>query len=172
MRRRAWVAALVLLLVAGAVYARLLAGGPLGPVPGGWLRGEVVAQPVSDWSFARLARPLRVESRARLLPHSTDPWFIVHEGRLHLLLTGLLHGGLLERLDEDPRIRVEVDGKIYEQVAVRVEDPAEISRLVRPGLRKLFAIETVGEIRRTSAAGAGNLAVFRVENPRVAGAAP
>ena len=171
MRRSTLIVPLALLLGAAA-WVRLFAGGPVGPIPGGWLHGEVVAGTVTDWSFARLAQPLRVESRARLLPHSTDPWFIVHEGRLHLLLTSLLHGGLLERLDEDPRIRVEVDGKIYEQVAVRVEDPAEISRLVRPGLRKLFAIETVGEIRRTRAAGAGNLAVFRVENPRVAGAAP
>jgi hypothetical protein len=91
---------------------------------------------------------------------------------LHLLLTPLLHGGLLERLEEDPRIRVAVDGTLHEQVAVRVEDPAEISRLVRPGLRKLFAIETSGEIRRVDASGAAHLAVYRVEDPRVGGAAP
>lgn len=170
MRRPTLIVVLVLLLGAAA-WVRLLAGGPVGPIPGGWLRGEVVAGPVADWSFARLAR-IQVESRARLLPHSTQPWFIVHEGRLHLLLTRLLHGGLLERLDEDPRIRVAVDGRIHEQVAVRVEDPAEVSRLVRPGLRKLFAIETSGEIRRVNASDPANLEVYRVEDPPDAGEAP
>lgn len=170
-RRRAWLVAVAGVLGAGALYVRLFAGGPVGPVPGGWLRGEIVEEPVADWSFARLAR-IRVESRARLLPHSTTPWFIVHEGRLHLLLTDLLHGGLMERLGEDPRIHVEVDGKIFEQRAIRVEDPAEVARLVRPGLRKLFAIETTGEIRRVSESGAASLGVYRVENPREVEAAP
>jgi hypothetical protein len=165
--RRPTLIVVLVLLLGAAAWVRLLAGGPVGPIPGGWLRGELVA----DWSFARLAR-IQVESRARRLPHSTQPWFIVHEGRLHLLLTRLLHGGLLERLDEDPRIRVAVDGRIHEQVAVRVEDPAEVSRLVRPGLRKLFAIETSGEIRRVNASGAANLEVYRVEDTPDAGAAP
>ncbi len=171
MTRRTWSVSILLLLAAGVVYARLLAGGPVGPLPGGALRGEVVAAPVSDWSFAKLAR-VRVESGARLLPHSTMPWFIVHEGRLHLLLTSLLHSGLLERLAEDPRVRIGVDGKRYEQVAIRIQDPAEISRLTRPGLRKLFAIETSGEIRRVSSSGAASLSVYRVENPRPPEGAP
>ena len=164
MKLRTGLVSLVLLLVLAAVYARLFAGGPVGPLPGGWLRGEVSAEAVADWSFARLAR-IRVESRARVLPHSTMPWFIVHEGRLHLLLTDLLHGGLMERLGEDPRIRVEMDGKIHEQVALRVDDPQEVARLIRPGLRKLFAIETAGEIRRVHSSPATNLVVYRVENP-------
>ena len=170
MRRPALLGVLALLLAATA-WVRLFAGGPVGPVPGGWLRGELVDAPVTDWGFARLARSLLVESRARLLPHSTAPWFVVHEGRLHLLLTPLLHGGLLERLDEDPRIRVAVDGRLHEQVAVRVEDPAEILRLVRPGLRKLFAIETSGEIRVVNASAAAHLEVYRVADPREAGVA-
>lgn len=78
----------------------------------------------------------------------------------------------MERLGEDPHIRVEVDGKIFEQRAIRVEDPGEVARLVRPGLRKLFAIETKGEIRRVSESGAASLGVYRVEDPREMAGAP
>jgi hypothetical protein len=50
-----------------------------------------------------------------------------------------------------------VEGRSFEQRAVRVEDPVEIARLVRPGLRKL---------------GAASLGVYRLEDPSGTGGAP
>lgn len=61
------------------VWARLLAGGPVRFIPGGWIRGEVVEEPVADWSFASGNQNLLVESRARTLPYSQRVWFMVGE---------------------------------------------------------------------------------------------
>ena len=44
--------ALALLLGGGFLWARLFAGRNVGPIPGGWLHGEVATELPSDWSFA------------------------------------------------------------------------------------------------------------------------
>ncbi|MGH7289396.1 MAG: hypothetical protein ACREI8_15405, partial [Myxococcota bacterium] len=51
-------------------WARLLHPGPLGPIPGGALRGEPAAALPADWSFANREPYLLVESRAFALPWS------------------------------------------------------------------------------------------------------
>ncbi len=142
--------ALVLVVAGVLVWARLFAGGP-GPVPfipGGALRGEVVKEPASDWSFASKHHNVDVESRARLLPYSARPWFMVHQGRIHLLLPSLFGDGLKIRIDEDPNVRVRIDGKVYEQRAVPVTDDAALDALLAPVIRRQFAIEISGKVRR------------------------
>jgi hypothetical protein len=69
-------AALLLLVFFGARFH----DGPLGMIPGGPLvAGELVAEPVSDWSFARETPEieLQLESQSR----SRTVWILVHEGR-------------------------------------------------------------------------------------------
>jgi hypothetical protein len=153
---------------AGLGWARLFAGGPVGPIPGGRLRGEAAAPP-PDWSFANREDHLLVESGAWTLPYSTRVWFLAHEGRLHLLLPSFFGAGLKRRLDDDPRLRVALGGRLYDQVAVPVTDPRRIGELLRPVVRRQFAIEIDGEARPVGQA--AELWAYRLEDPPAGAAA-
>ena len=170
MRVTHWLVVVAAFLLVGVLYLRLGAGGPIAFLPGGVLRGERVSKPVPDWSFANRFQSLEVESRARLLPYSRRCWFIAHGERLYLLLPSLFGDGLMRRLEEDSYVRVRIDGRVYEQSTVRVQDESEIEALVRPALRRQFAIEISGEVRRVASAGPDGsgveLWVYRLEERR------
>lgn len=165
--RRAGRVLLVLALLAGGFFAwaRLLHAGPLGPIPGGRLSGEPASELPADWSFANRDPYLLVESRAFTLPWSGRVWFLSHAGRLYLLLPGFFGDDLVRRLEADPRVRVEVDGRVYEQVAVAVTDDADVGALLAPVVRRQFAIELGGEVRRIPGATGAALHVYRLEDP-------
>jgi len=165
-RRAARIAAVLLLLAGGgAVWARLFAGGPVGPIPGGWLDGEPTRDLPRDWTFANRAPYLLVESRAFTLPWSGRVWFLAHRGRLHLLLPAFFGQDLEQRLQVDPRVRVEIDGKVYEQVAVSVTDDADTADLLAPVLRRQFALEIGGAARRIPDAKQAGMSIYRLEDP-------
>ncbi len=165
--RRAAIAliALVLLLGGAFVWARLFAGRNVGPIPGGWLRGEVATALPSDWSFANRDPYLLVESDAWTLPYSASVWFLAHQGRVHLLLPGFFGDDLKRRLDDDPRIRVAWDGKLYDQVAVPVTESADASALLAPVIRRQFAIEIGGVVRPIAGANGAELWIYRLDDP-------
>ncbi len=166
MRRAALVlGGLLLALACVALWARLFAGGPLGPLPGGWLRGELASERPADWTFANRQPDLLVESRAFTLPWSGRVWFIAHRGRLHLLLPGIFGDDLKRRLDVDPHVRVEVDGKLYEQVAVPVTDDAETGELLGPVIRRQFALEIGDDVRRAPGAHQAEIWIYRLDDP-------
>ncbi len=114
------------------------AGGALGCIepkdqrPGFYVSGEVVSEPVSDWSFTDAAREIVVETRAwYLLPHSVTTHCIALNGKLYV---GSLYreGGEFpdarpwnRNLVHDPRVRLKIGGKIYPGRAAPVRDPAE-----------------------------------------------
>ena len=118
----------------------------------------------ADWSFANREPYLLIESRAFALPWSGRVWFLAHGGRLHVLLPGFFGDDLPRRLDADPRVRVELDGKVYEQVAVAVTGDADIGALMAPVLRRQFAIEIAGDVRRVPGATQAALWVYRLED--------
>ena len=166
MKRFGWaLLALCLSLGGGFVWARLFAGHNIGPIPGGWLHGEVATELPGDWSFANGEPYLLVESDAWTLPYSANVWFLAHQGRLHLLLPGFFGDALKRRLDDDPRIRVSVGGKLYDQVAVRVADSRELGTLLAPLIRRQFAIEISGDVRPVAGVSAAELWVYRLDDP-------
>lgn len=166
MRRLLRVSLAAALLAGGFLaWARLLHSGPLGPIPGGRLSGELASELPADWSFANRDPYLLVESRAFALPWSGRVWFLAYEGRLHLLLPGFFGDDLVRRLAADPHLRVELDGRVYEQVAVPVTDDAGIGALMAPVLRRQFALEIAGEARRIPGATRATLWVYRLEDP-------
>lgn len=108
----------------------LVACGPLGPISGGRLRGSVEAPP-ADWSAAHAAETVQLESHPDD-PYSVNVWCGALDGRLYVP-TSLILGPddpsereWVRNAMDDPRVRLRVDGVVYELVAVRVDDPAEI----------------------------------------------
>ncbi len=128
--RAAFLAMLVVIaaLVAVGVGARFH-DGPIGPFPGGALvEGEVVATPVSDWTFATPIQTLELEV-APDHPRSITTWFLVVDGVLYVPSGGAAKKTWPALVEQDGRVRVRLDGNLYALQATRVTDPEIAKRL-------------------------------------------
>jgi hypothetical protein len=135
---RARVVALVVASVglACGVFAALYRAGAIEPTPEGRpglkLAGDVVREPVTDWGFADADDLVELETNA--------PWGLAHSVTVVCASTGanlyvpsvyLEGGGWPEarrwnrNVVADPRVRIRIDGKIYERRAALVTDEAE-----------------------------------------------
>ncbi len=90
--------------------------------PGGALSGEVVTEPVDDWSFVSDAF-VALETRPDD-PYSVDLNYIVQDGKLYL--DPAEGRRWFEFLKADPDVRVRFDGKVYPVTAVLVGKPGEL----------------------------------------------
>ena len=166
MRRAALVFGVLLLLAAGGfAWVRLLRAGPTGPIPGGRLGGTPASELPADWSFANAEPYLLVESRAFFLPWSGRVWFLAHRGRLHLLLPAFFGDDLKRRLDADPRLRVEIAGTVYEQLAAPVAGDGDLAELLGPVIRRQFSIDVGAAVVRIPGATQAEMWVYRLEDP-------
>ena len=112
-----------------------LACGPLGPLPGGQLSGEVANGAPRDWSFSEAYEVVQLETRPQD-PYSVNLWGTAVGDRFYL---GSGRGGdsaWVEHIAADAQVRLRVGDKIYELRAVRVEDPEERQRFVDAMKRK------------------------------------
>lgn len=112
--------------------------------PGLWLRGEVVSEPVSDWSFTDDVTEIHVETNSWYgLPHSVTVVCVALGDRLYV---PSVYGERGEFPDErlwnrnvmrDPRVRLKIGERIYERSAVLVEDPEEWREVLDAFARKM-----------------------------------
>jgi hypothetical protein len=97
-------------------------GGPFLVFPGGELSGEVVTEPVTDWSFADDTF-VDVETRPGD-PYSVELNYVVKDGQLYI---DPAEGRTwFDHLRADPRLRVRFGDKIYPVMAVLVGEPGEL----------------------------------------------
>ncbi len=127
---------IVILGVLGAALAAAHFAGTLEPSdrrPGLGLRGEVVREAVSDWSFSDADELVELETRA--------PWFLPHSVTVVCASTGANlyvpsvyapgDGGFPagrawnRNIVRDPHVRIRILGKLYERRAALVTDEAE-----------------------------------------------
>jgi len=106
-----------------------LACGPIGPIPGGRLSGEVVSTPVDDWSFVASVETIQVETRPDD-PYSVNTWFVSEGARLWVASGGGEKSRWAKNLAADPRARLRIDGKLYERKAVRASEQAELDTIL------------------------------------------
>ena len=126
--------------------------------PGLWLKGEVVKEPVKDWSFVTeelrgksgKERMIQLEVRTPyFIPHSVtiggdlvrDGKLYIHahsdENRMHIPFPN--DKAWTRHVARDPRVRLKIAGKIYEAIVVLVTDREEATALLR---RDPLTIET------------------------------
>jgi hypothetical protein len=120
-------------LTASVVLGTLLGlgcWGPVGPIPGRSLGGPVHSGALPDWSLVDEVETIQLEARPER-PYSVNVWCGAHEGALYVP-TSLILGpddpnerDWVRFVAEDPRVRLRIDGVVYELRAVRVEDPGE-----------------------------------------------
>lgn len=110
------------LAISALLMMSLACGGPMLVFPGGALSGEVVSEPVEDWSFVTdsfVDLELRPED-----PYSVELNYIVRDGKLYI--DPKEGRRWFDYLKEDPHVRVRFDGKVYSLRAVLVGKPGEL----------------------------------------------
>jgi hypothetical protein len=129
------VGVLVVLAVAFIAYARVFGFDPGFRHPGLWVKGEVVKEPVTDFSFARKTPgPTVVQTRDWLIPglaFSVTTARIIHNGRLYVgsgYPTGIkMPAGRHwnKNILADPVVRIRIGDKLYDGTLVYISDPQE-----------------------------------------------
>lgn len=104
----------------------LLALGCSSPFAGGALRGDVVAEPVEDWSFAAGVDRVWVETRPES-PKSFHTGCVVEDGNLYLPSGEPTRRRWVMDVLADSRVRIRIEGKIYQARLVRVLDTGEFA---------------------------------------------
>lgn len=128
--RAAFYAMLVLVVALGALaFGARFHDGPIGPFPGGALvAGEPVTAPITDWSFAAPIQTLELEVTPEE-PRSITTWFLIVDGVLYVPSGGAAKKTWPGQVEHDGRVRVRLDGKLYELQATRATDPELGKRL-------------------------------------------
>ena len=127
--------------IAPALALLAAACGPVGPIPGTHLSGEVVSAAVEDWSFTRDHLEIEVETRGRWLPHAVTTICMAVGPRLYVPSRNASEKSWVQNVLRDPRVRVRIAGRIYERTALRVTDPVELAPVALDFMRKYYGIE-------------------------------
>ncbi|HXK22557.1 MAG TPA: DUF2255 family protein [Myxococcota bacterium] len=127
---------LLRLVVALVIFVALLFvgarfhDGPLGPIPGGaFASGEVVAEPVSDWSFARDVPEIQLQLASE--DASRTVWILVDDGKAYVpCATGFPPGKRwYKHAAQDGRATLRIEGRRYPVTLTRTQDAALAERL-------------------------------------------
>lgn len=127
------------------IFAALVCAGcePKDRRPGLWLSGEVVREPVADWSWSDAQREIFLETRTWYgVPHSVTVVCAADGARLYVPSLYRDGGGWPEakrwnrNVARDPSVRLGIGGRLYERRAVLVRDEAERERALAAFARK------------------------------------
>lgn len=114
--------------------------------PGLWLKGEVVSEPMDNWDWVlEVDHPVR----GNTIMLETKTWYGVPYSVTilptprgeSLYIGGSARGERLSRefphykqwwanVERDPRVRLKIDGRIYEMTAALVHDPQELRQVL------------------------------------------
>jgi hypothetical protein len=168
MRILRWLGFIVVALIAvvgAVVLAARLSDGPMGILAGGPLvAGELVAGPEPDWTFAKDIP--EIELQLVEPPRSRTTWILVHEGKAYIPCGYM--GSALGRLwkqwpveaERDGRGIIRVSGRRYERQLVRVADAPTVAALTSEISRKYGMPATPATVE------SGSLLLFELK-PRV-----
>jgi hypothetical protein len=113
------VAVVGLLVVVGiAILGARWFYGPLGPFPGPELSGSVVEEAVDDWSLVDAIKVIQIETRPED-PYSVSTWLTRIDDGIYVFAANA-ESPWVRNITEDPRVRIRIEGRIYERRAVGV----------------------------------------------------
>jgi hypothetical protein len=125
---------------AAALLAATCSLEPSGERPGFGLSGEVVREPVPDWSFTDGIEEIRIETRTGYgLPHSVTIWCVSIDGELYVGASAPefpKERRWVRNVRRDPNVRLEIAGRIYERQLEVITDPARADFVDRAFGRK------------------------------------
>jgi hypothetical protein len=122
------VGAILVCLILILVVLGITGFGPHDRIPGLWLKGNVVATPVTDWSFTDNIPVIQIQTQTPyLLPHSVNINCLDYNGQLYLVSVfpaGTTHTWN-DNVIRDPRVRLKIGDQIYDRTVSLVTDAAE-----------------------------------------------
>lgn len=127
-----WLAlAVTTVLVVTIASLRVFGFEPQDQRPGLWLAGELVEDPVSDWSFTDVEEEIYVQTRTPYgIPHSVTTYCVVFDDEFYLF-SAYYGGGTFpddrswnRNVIRDPRVRLKIGENLYDQRVIHVtEEP-------------------------------------------------
>jgi hypothetical protein len=133
-RMAVWPAVLLVLLAGAAGWFFYC---PCERVPGGWLLGDTVVQPVTDWSFANDAPLCQVQVQAHNVPHSINLNCMSSAGLLYLSCAQCEGKMWSTAALKDPEARLRVGERVYPVTLTRITDDGELDIAWRARENKL-----------------------------------
>ncbi|MYK27312.1 MAG: hypothetical protein F4048_01390 [Gammaproteobacteria bacterium] len=128
-------------VVAAVLIGTRFADGPLEMIAGGpFTSGELQSKPPADWSFMRDAETIEFQSLEP--PRSRTVWVLAHEGRMFIpcgymnSIWGRIWKQWPVEAERDGRIITRIDGKLYNQNLVRIQDGPILEPLLAEMSRK------------------------------------
>jgi hypothetical protein len=119
---------IVVCLILILIVLRITGFGPHARTPGLWLKGNVVATPVTDWSFTDKIPVVQLQTEAwYMLPHSVNINCLNYNSQLYLVSVypaGTAHTWN-DNVIRDPHVRLKIGDDIYDRTVSLVTDPAE-----------------------------------------------
>jgi hypothetical protein len=146
-----WLLRIAALLVAAIALVFLSArfhDGPLGPIPGGPIAsGELVSQPVGDWTFAKDTGEIQLQLTSQ--QRSRTVWFLVLDGKAYVpcSLSFPPRKSWHKEALVDGRAVLRIDGKRYPVQLTKVDDAVvqQMGESVRGELSRKYGQLPPGE---------------------------
>ena len=138
------VGVIVVCLVVVLVVLSITGYGPHDRTPGLWLKGKVVASPVTDWSFADNYPTVQLQTRSwYLLPHSVNIGCEVFNGQLYVSTVdraGTPAYVWNENAMRNRHIRIKIGDQVYDGTASLVTDAAEQHAVLEARTKKYHGL--------------------------------
>lgn len=100
---------------------------PMGPLPGGQLSGTLEPFPM-DWSSSGDVDILQIETRLNS-PYSINIWAVDTGNSIYIASGSGPQTEWVDHLKEDPNLRLRIEDKIYELIAIKVTDMTELDEV-------------------------------------------
>ena len=113
-----------------------LACGPLGPLPGGQISGELGDPPI-DWSFTDAHKTVQLETNMAD-PYSVNIWGATIGKSFYIASRAGRDTKWAANIETAPDVRLGVDGKIFELRAVRVDHDKSTRKAFLESLHKKY----------------------------------
>ena len=103
---------------------------PMGRIPGTRLAGDLAADQTPVWAdYGR--KTIAVQTRTSYgLPHAVTTTSWVHDGHLYVPCARCDGKRWPRNVARDNRVRLKIDGELYDRRAVRITDAAERARIL------------------------------------------
>ena len=135
-------------LAAAFITLRIVGLEPRDRRAGLWLPGERVETPVTDWAFTDAFPEIYVQTQSTyLIPHSVTIQCAQVDGTLYI--ASFHFGGPRRRWNQnvlrDPKVRLSIGQRLYDQTAVPLTDQTEIDTVFRAYITKYANWKRVSE---------------------------
>src|SRR5690606_18310910 len=106
--------------------------------PGSVLWGEVVEEPVADWSFANNVELCQIQVNGPIIDHAVNlNCMATRQGELYLSCSQCEPKRWSRLARQDGNARIRLDGRVYPVLVTHVTDPVEADRSWSARLEKL-----------------------------------